>query len=80
MKIQILGTGCPKCKALEQHAREAVAELGLEASQVGLLEASVQKEGWEAGAWDSDIAQRAREADGIWILGGNQAAIMARDG
>jgi small redox-active disulfide protein 2 len=31
MKIQILGTGCPKCKALEQHAREAVAELALEA-------------------------------------------------
>jgi small redox-active disulfide protein 2 len=31
MKIQILGTGCPKCKALEQHAREAVAELRLEA-------------------------------------------------
>jgi small redox-active disulfide protein 2 len=29
MKIQILGMGCPKCKALEQHAREAVAELGL---------------------------------------------------
>jgi small redox-active disulfide protein 2 len=31
MKIQILGTGCPKCKALEQHAREAVAELALNA-------------------------------------------------
>jgi small redox-active disulfide protein 2 len=31
MKVQILGTGCPKCKALEQHAREAVAELGIEA-------------------------------------------------
>jgi small redox-active disulfide protein 2 len=31
MKVQILGMGCPKCKALEQHAREAVAELGLEA-------------------------------------------------
>lgn len=31
MKIQILGTGCPTCKALEQHAREAVAELGIEA-------------------------------------------------
>lgn len=27
MKIQILGSGCPKCKLLEQHAREAVAEL-----------------------------------------------------
>ncbi len=29
MKIQIFGTGCPKCKALEQHAREAVAALGI---------------------------------------------------
>jgi len=28
MKIQILGSGCTKCKLLEQHAREAVAELG----------------------------------------------------
>jgi small redox-active disulfide protein 2 len=31
MKIQILGTGCPKCKTLEQHTREAVAEIGIEA-------------------------------------------------
>ncbi|MFH2114923.1 MAG: thioredoxin family protein [Spirochaetota bacterium] len=30
MKIEILGTGCPKCKLLEQHAREAVAELGIQ--------------------------------------------------
>lgn len=29
MKIQVLGSGCPKCKLLEQHTREAVAELGL---------------------------------------------------
>jgi small redox-active disulfide protein 2 len=31
MKIQILGTGCPKCKLLEAHAREAVADLGIQA-------------------------------------------------
>jgi small redox-active disulfide protein 2 len=31
MKVQILGTGCPKCKLLEQHAREAIAELGSDA-------------------------------------------------
>lgn len=31
MKIQILGTGCQKCNLLEQHAREAVAELGIQA-------------------------------------------------
>jgi small redox-active disulfide protein 2 len=31
MKVQILGTGCPKCKLLEQHAREAVQDLGVQA-------------------------------------------------
>ncbi len=31
MKIQILGSGCPKCRLLEQHAREAAAELGIQA-------------------------------------------------
>ena len=31
MKVQILGTGCHKCITLEQHAREAAAELGVDA-------------------------------------------------
>lgn len=31
MKIQILGTGCPKCKQTEANAREAVKNLGLDA-------------------------------------------------
>jgi len=31
MIIQILGSGCQKCHLLEQHAREAVAELGIQA-------------------------------------------------
>lgn len=31
MKIQVLGPGCPKCKTLEQNARAAVAQLGIEA-------------------------------------------------
>lgn len=30
-KIQILGTGCPKCKALTANAEKAVKELGIEA-------------------------------------------------
>lgn len=30
MKVQILGTGCPKCRLLEQHTREAVTELGID--------------------------------------------------
>lgn len=32
MHIKILGSGCAKCNRLEQLTREAVAELGLEAS------------------------------------------------
>ncbi|MFH0728570.1 MAG: thioredoxin family protein [Pseudomonadota bacterium] len=28
MKIQILGTGCPKCKKLADHAEEAIRQLG----------------------------------------------------
>ena len=30
MKIQILGTGCPKCTQLEANARAALEEIGLE--------------------------------------------------
>ena len=31
MKIEILGTGCPKCKKLTELAKETVAELGIPA-------------------------------------------------
>jgi small redox-active disulfide protein 2 len=31
LKIEILGTGCAKCRALEQSTREAVAHLGVQA-------------------------------------------------
>ena len=32
MKIQILGTGCPKCKKLAEHAEAAVKSAGVECS------------------------------------------------
>ena len=32
MEIKVLGTGCPNCKRLEKMTRQAVAELGVEAS------------------------------------------------
>ncbi|MCU0846512.1 MAG: thioredoxin family protein [Spirochaetes bacterium] len=31
MKLEILGTGCPKCIKLEELTRQAASELGLEA-------------------------------------------------
>lgn len=33
-KIQILGTGCPKCKKLAENATQAASELGIEAELV----------------------------------------------
>ena len=32
MNIQVLGTGCAKCKALEKITREVVAEAGIDAN------------------------------------------------
>ncbi len=32
MVIKILGTGCPKCKKLEENARQAITEAGCEAT------------------------------------------------
>lgn len=34
MKIEILGTGCPKCKKLEENAMKAVDETGVKAEVV----------------------------------------------
>ena len=31
MKIEVLGSGCPRCHTLEKNAREAVKQLGIEA-------------------------------------------------
>ncbi len=34
LEIKILGTGCPKCKRLEQTARQAAEQAGVEATFV----------------------------------------------
>ena len=38
MEVKILGTGCPRCKRLEHVTREALAEMGLEASVTKVME------------------------------------------
>jgi small redox-active disulfide protein 2 len=38
MKIEILGTGCPKCKMLEDNARKAVEALKIKADIVKVTE------------------------------------------
>lgn len=32
MEVKVLGTGCPNCKRLEKVTREALAEMGVEAT------------------------------------------------
>jgi small redox-active disulfide protein 2 len=34
MEIKVLGTGCPNCKRLDKLTRQAVAELGVEATVI----------------------------------------------
>ena len=38
MKIQILGTGCPKCQQLADHAQRAATELGIDHEVVKITE------------------------------------------
>jgi len=40
MKIEILGTGCPKCKTLTANAEKAVKEMGIEAEIVKVTKLS----------------------------------------
>ncbi len=38
MKIEILGPGCARCKALEANAKQAAEELGLDAEVIKVTE------------------------------------------
>jgi len=40
MKIEILGTGCPKCKRLEENARKAVEEMKSKAEVIKVCDIS----------------------------------------
>jgi len=45
MKIEIYGTGCPKCNALEKSVKQVVQELGIKAeiAKVSDIDAMVEK-------------------------------------
>jgi small redox-active disulfide protein 2 len=46
MKIEILGTGCPKCQSLARNAEQAVREAGVQAEIVKVTQiAEIMKRG-----------------------------------
>lgn len=57
-------------------ARAALARLGVEPGRVAALEVSEAKPGWERGAWAPRNLDALGSADGLWISGGDQNAIM----
>ena len=64
MKVQILGGGCPKCKLLEEHARQALASLNMTAeiekitSSEAIMEMGVMMT--PALAIDGDVKSKGR--------------------
>ncbi|MBN2873959.1 MAG: cyanophycinase [Spirochaetales bacterium] len=55
---------------------EQLGRLGVDGDSVSLLRVSLRKPGWEKGAWDPAQVGLAALSDGIWILGGDQNAIV----
>ena len=68
MKIEILGTGCPKCEELAKNVKSAVADLGLEAE---LSKVTDIVEISDRGA----LITPALSVDGAIVLAGKVAAI-----
>jgi small redox-active disulfide protein 2 len=75
MRIEILGMGCPKCKALEGNARKAVSELKVKAEIVKVtdIEKIIAPGVLSTPAWGSDgkvkTAGRSPDAEEIkkWL-------------
>jgi small redox-active disulfide protein 2 len=40
MEVKVLGTGCPNCKRLEKVTRQAIAEMGVEATVIKVTDMS----------------------------------------
>ena len=55
--------------------RNSLTSLGVDPSRIELLPVAASVPGWEGGARDPAVAERAASASGIWMLGGDQNAL-----
>lgn len=74
-RFAVLGAASKVPRSGFEFLRSSLASLGVDPSRVELLPVAAGVPGWEDGARDPAVAERASSADGIWMLGGDQNAL-----
>jgi len=60
MKIEVLGTGCPKCMSMEQNVKKAVAELAVQADVEKVTDMA-----WQPSGDPAVVGRRLRQQNRI---------------
>ena len=74
-RFAVLGAASKVPRSGFEFFRNSLTSLGVEPSRIELLPVAAAVPGWEGGARDPAVAERAASASGIWMLGGDQNAL-----
>lgn len=74
-RFAVLGAASKVPRSGFESLRSSLASLGVNPYRVELLPVAAAVPGWEDGARDPAVAERAASASGIWMLGGDQNAL-----
>ncbi len=74
-RFAVLGAASKIPRSGYESVRTSLASLGVDPARVELLPVATAVPGWEDGARDPEVADRAASASGIWMLGGDQNAL-----
>ena len=74
-RFAVLGAASKVPRSGYEYFRNSLESLGVDRSRIELLPVAAAVPGWEDGARDPAVAERAASASGIWMLGGDQNAL-----
>jgi cyanophycinase len=74
-RFAVLGAASKFPRSGFESFRNSLTSLGVDPSRVELLPVAAAVPGWEDGAREPAVAERAASASGIWMLGGDQNAL-----
>ena len=74
-RFAVLGAASKVPRSGFEFFRDSLTSLGVDPSRIELLPVAASVSGWEGGARDPAVAERATSASGIWMLGGDQNAL-----